>query len=96
MMKGALIIMLTWTTVQQHQTSLSPTTQQQSRLLAFLVAQRIKLGITQQDFATLIDMKQPQLAKIEQLQSMPSLTTLNRYAKGLGLQVTLALTPLES
>lgn len=95
MRKPNMTMAITWTTIQQHQTSLSITTKQQIRLLAFLVSQRIKRGITQQDFAALIGMKQPQLAKIEQLQSMPSLTTLNRYAKGLGLKVTLALTPLE-
>lgn len=32
-------------------------------------------------------MKQSQLAKIEQLDSTPTLTTLNRYAKGLGLAI---------
>ena len=31
-------------------------------------------------------MKQPQLAKIERLDSMSSLTTLNRYVHGLGLK----------
>lgn len=95
MPKPNMTMAITWTTIQQHQTSLSITTKQQIRLLAFLMSQRIKRGITQQDFAALIGMKQPQLAKIEQLQSMPSLTTLNRYAKGLGLKVTLALTSLE-
>ena len=32
-------------------------------------------------------MKQSQLAKIEQLDSTPTLTTLTRYAKGLGLAI---------
>ena len=32
-------------------------------------------------------MKQSQLAKIEQLDSTPTLATLNRYAKGLGLGI---------
>ncbi|QHJ74771.1 hypothetical protein [Lactobacillus phage JNU_P5] len=30
-------------------------------------------------------MKQPQIVKIKSLTSLPSLTTLNRYANGLGL-----------
>lgn len=32
-------------------------------------------------------MKQSQLAKIEQLDSTPTLTTLNRYAKGLTIRI---------
>jgi transcriptional regulator with XRE-family HTH domain len=87
--------MKTWQDIQEKQTVLTSEDNSALKTLAFLVAQRMKLGITQQDFAALIGMKQPQLAKIEQLQSMPSLATLNRYAKGLGLKVTLALTPLE-
>lgn len=40
-------------------------------------------------------MSQSQLAKIERLDSVPSLETLNRYASGLGMRVTLNLTPLK-
>lgn len=32
-------------------------------------------------------MTQPQLAKIENLDSIPTLPTLNKYAAGLGLQI---------
>ncbi len=39
-------------------------------------------------------MKQPQLAKIENMTSIPSLSTLNRYAKGLGLVAMASFKPL--
>ena len=41
-------------------------------------------------------MKQPQLAKIENLTSIPSLETLNRYAKGLGLHAVITFKPLTT
>lgn len=63
--------------------------------LAALHAERIKRGITQKDFANRIGMKQPQLAKIERLDSLPSLSTLNRYAKGLGLEIKISLEPVK-
>lgn len=60
--------------------------------LAELVSMRVQAGISQQDFAAKIGMKQPQLAKIEALDSIPTLQTLNRYARGLGYQITLSIT----
>ena len=55
--------------------------------LSYLQAERIRRGISQTELAKKIGMKQSQLAKIEQLDSTPTLTTLNRYAKGLGLAI---------
>jgi len=40
-------------------------------------------------------MKQPQLAKIERLESVPSLTTLNRYAEGLGFEIRMQVIAKE-
>ncbi|MFD1472267.1 helix-turn-helix domain-containing protein [Companilactobacillus mishanensis] len=59
--------------------------------LSQLQAERLKRGISQKDFAETIGMKQPQLAKIERLDSVPSLVTLNRYAHGLGLEIKLSI-----
>lgn len=52
--------------------------------LSFLTAERLEKGITQTELANRIGMTQPQIAKIESLDSIPSLSTLKRYAKGLG------------
>ncbi|MQS52701.1 helix-turn-helix domain-containing protein [Companilactobacillus mishanensis] len=59
--------------------------------LSQLQAERLKWGISQKVFAETIGMKQPQLAKIERLDSVPSLVTLNRYAHGLGLEIKLSI-----
>lgn len=48
------------------------------------------------ELARRIGMKQPQLAKIENLTSIPSLETLDRYARGLGLQAVVTFKPLET
>lgn len=63
--------------------------------LAFLRDERIKRNISQVEFAKKIGMSQPQLAKIENLSSIPSLKTLNRYAEGLGLEVKLRFKPIN-
>ncbi|MDE3283292.1 helix-turn-helix transcriptional regulator [Lacticaseibacillus casei] len=59
--------------------------------LTELEAERIRRGISQKQFAETIGMKQPQLAKIERLDSVPSLMTLSRYAKGLGKEIRLSI-----
>jgi len=64
--------------------------------LSALQVERLKRGISQKDFTAILGMKQPQLAKIENLDSIPSLTTLNRYARGLGWQIQLKITPLQA
>ena len=61
--------------------------------LSYLQAERLKRGISQKDLAEKIGMKQPQLAKIERMESTPSLTTLNRYAHGLGLEIQMRIVP---
>ncbi|WP_155286875.1 helix-turn-helix domain-containing protein [Lacticaseibacillus zhaodongensis] len=60
--------------------------------MASLYAERIRQGLSQHDLAERMNMKQPQLAKIERLDSIPSLSTLNRYAAGLGLKLKLVVT----
>lgn len=64
--------------------------------LAFLHAERIKKGIPQTELAKRMGMSQPQLAKIENLDSTPSLKTLNRYAKGLGYEMKVTFSPINN
>jgi len=86
--------MLTWHEYKQRLKSISTEDQLVMDVLNKLQAERLKRGISQKDFARTIKMQQSQLAKLEQLDSLPTLKTLNRYANGLGLQVTLSVTPL--
>lgn len=87
--------MRTWDEIKKKQTAISKEEMAIIDTLSFLQVQRMKQGITQSEFAKKIGMTQPQLAKIEKLDSVPTLTTLNRYAAGLGLQINLSVAPLE-
>ncbi|GBG94072.1 hypothetical protein LFYK43_05310 [Ligilactobacillus salitolerans] len=63
-------------------------------IMAELYAERIKKNVSQRELAEKIGMKQPQVAKLEMLESLPTLRTLNRYAKGLGLKLKVGLVPV--
>lgn len=49
-----------------------------------LIEARIAKGLKQEDLAHLIDTKQPNIARIENGKSLPSLKTLDRIARALG------------
>lgn len=91
-----MINMATWNQIKKNLTSISPDQMSAIDSLAYLHAQRIKQGISQIELAKRIGMSQPQLAKIESLTSIPSLETLNRYAKGLGLRAVIVFKPLTT
>ncbi|MEK1296543.1 helix-turn-helix transcriptional regulator [Limosilactobacillus fermentum] len=86
--------MKTWSDIANNQTVLTEEELSIINTLSFLEAQRIKQGLTQSEFARRIGMSQPQLAKIESMESIPTLTTLNKYAAGLGLEIRLTVAPL--
>lgn len=58
-------------------------------MMAELYAERVRKNVSQQELAEQIGMKQSQVAKLEMLESVPTLKTLNRYAKGLKLKIGL-------
>lgn len=84
-----------WETILKNQTVISKDEMSIIDTLSFLQVQRMKRGISQTDFAKKIGMTQPQLAKIESLDTTPTLATLNRYANGLGLEINLTVSPLK-
>lgn len=86
--------MRTWDEIDKHQTVISKAEASIIDTLSTLEAQRIKRGYSQAEFAKKVGMTQPQLAKIESLDSMPTLSTLNQYAAGLGLEVKLTVKPI--
>ena len=88
--------MTTWKDYKQSITSIDEDEMSIIDTLSKLQSERIKRGISQKTFAERIEMKQPQLAKIERLDSIPSLKTLNRYARGLGLEIEMRLRSGES
>lgn len=83
--------MTTWEDFSQKLKKDNPEKLAIIKTLADLESERIKQGISQKDFAERIGMKQPQLAKIERLDSLPTLATLNRYARGLGKEIRLSI-----
>ena len=83
-----------WEDIDKHQTVATKEELSIIDTLSFLEVQRIKQGISQTEFSKKIGMTQPQLAKIENLDSIPTLPTLNKYAAGLGLQIKLSISPL--
>ena len=87
--------MRTWKDIRENQMSIPKEELSLIDTLSFLQAQRIKQGISQTEFAERINMTQPQLVKIENLDSTLTLATLNKSAKGLGLEIKLSVTPLE-
>ena len=73
--------MRTWKDIRENQTSIPKEELSLIDTLSFLQAQRIKQGVSQTEFAERINMTQPQLAKIENLDSTPTLATLNEIGR---------------
>lgn len=86
--------MTTWRDSRKTITSIPESELAVINTLSQLEATRIHRGISQKDFAEMIGMKQPQLAKLERLDSIPTLATLERYAAGLGLKISLSITSI--
>jgi transcriptional regulator with XRE-family HTH domain len=58
------------------------------RLLRELAARRRSLGMSQEDMADLLGIKQPTVASFERYDSDPKLSTIRRYAHALGVMIT--------
>lgn len=89
-------MMATWNDMKSNLTSIKSDEMTAIESLAYLHAQRVKKGISQVELANRIGMSQPQLAKIENMSSIPSFSTLTRYAKGLGLVATVSFKPMTT
>ena len=62
------------------------------QIMKLLRQARQKQRVTQVELAKRIGMTQPQLSNLESMANSPSLKTINRYAAGLGLDVSIKLT----
>jgi len=58
-----------------------------------VVRHRAERGLTQRDVATLLEMTQPQVARLERGDVNPSMDTLMRVAGGLGIEITIDVRP---
>ena len=61
-------------------------------IMELLRQARQKQRVTQVELAKRIGMTQPQLSNLESMANSPSWNTINRYAAGLGLDVSIKLT----
>lgn len=59
------------------------------RLLRELAARRVEMGLSQKIVAKLMGTTQPALARLERGEIDPKLSTLERYAEALGVNITL-------
>ena len=59
-------------------------------LMKQMVGERQFQGMTQRDFAEVVGMKQPMIARIERLESVPRLDTFIKMADKLDLEIVLA------
>jgi transcriptional regulator with XRE-family HTH domain len=87
--------MITWNDLKKNLKSISSEEMTAIDSLAYLHAQRIKQHVSQTELANRIGMKQPQIARIESMQSISSFHTLAKYASGLGLVATVSFKPVS-
>lgn len=95
-MKGMADNMRTWEDFKNDPKSFTNISKEEGNMIdtsAFLHATRIKMGISQTELGKKIGMSQPQVARLENLEVKPSLSTLNRYASGLGFNIKLSIVP---
>lgn len=59
-----------------------------SRLVAEIIKKRNEMGLSQRDLAKLSGVKQPAIARLETLGSIPRLDTFIKILKALGLSIT--------
>lgn len=75
--------MTTWNNFKKEINSIDQSEMSLLDQLALLHAERIKKRISQTELAKRIGMTQSQLAKIENLDSVPSVKVLKQYARAL-------------
>lgn len=65
-----------------------------ARAIALAVVRfRAERGLSQRDLAAVLEMTQPQVARLERGDVNPSMDTLVRVAAGLGIELTINVTP---
>jgi transcriptional regulator with XRE-family HTH domain len=62
---------------------------------AKVIAYRARNDLTQTQLATMLGMKQPQIARLELAEHQPSLLTLSRISSALGIEFNIAITPAD-
>lgn len=89
--------MKTWNEYKQHAKNANPTAAQdisemeeQAAIVSVLIVQRNELGLSQRDLASMCGIPQSSVARIESLKTTPTLTTLLKLLRPLGLKLTIS------
>lgn len=64
--------------------------EQQATIISAIIQQRKELGISQRELASLCNIPQSSVARIESFQTTPNLSTLLKLMRPLGLQLTVS------
>ena len=87
--------MKTWNNYKEHVKVTEPENQQlitsieeQSAIISEIIKQRNALGLSQRDLASMCKIPQSSIARMESLQTTPSLSILLKIMKPLGLHLT--------
>ena len=87
--------MKTWNNYKEYVTEEDPESQQmiasmeeQAAIISEIIKQRNALGLSQRDLASMCNIPQSSIARMESLQTTPSLSTLLKIMKPLGLHLT--------
>ena len=64
--------------------------EQQAAIVSAIIKQRKQLGISQRELASLCNIPQSSVARIESFQTTPNLSTLLKLMRPLGLQLTIS------
>lgn len=65
--------------------------EQQASIISAIIQQRKQLGISQRELASLCNIPQSSVARIESFQTTPNLSTLLKLMRPLGLQLTVSI-----
>lgn len=63
--------------------------EEQAALISVMIKQRKDLGLSQRDLATICDIPQSSVARIESMQTTPNLATLLKILRPLGLKLSI-------
>lgn len=64
------------------------TMEETAAIISAIIRQRNELGLSQRELATLCEMPQSSIARIETMKTMPSLDTLVKVVHNLGLKLS--------
>lgn len=87
--------MKTWNNYKEHVTKVDPQgvrdivdIEAQASIISAMIQQRNELGLSQRELASLCDIPQSSVARIESFQTTPNLATLLKLFRVLGLKIS--------